>query len=42
MATHNAMNGTVGNKKLIIKDEIKFKIHILNTPSGSTVTIYVT
>jgi len=41
MATHNAMNGTVVNKRLIIQDEIKLKIHILNTKSGSTVTIYV-
>jgi hypothetical protein len=41
MAKHNEMNGTVGNKRLIIKEEIKLKIHILNAQSASLVTIYV-
>jgi hypothetical protein len=42
MVNHNEMNGTVGNKRLIIKEEIKLKIHILNAQSASPVTIYVT
>jgi len=36
------MNGTVGNKRLIIKEAIKLKIHILNAQSASQVIIYVT
>jgi len=42
MANHNEMNGTVGNEKLIIKEEIKLKNHILSAQSASPVTIYVT
>jgi hypothetical protein len=42
MANHNEMKGAVGNKRLIIKEEIKIKIHILNAQSASPVTIYVT
>jgi hypothetical protein len=42
MANHNEMSGKVDNKRLIIKEEIKLKIHKLNAQSASPVTIYVT
>jgi hypothetical protein len=42
MANHDEMNGKVGNKRLIIKEEIKHKIHILNAQSASPVKICVT
>jgi hypothetical protein len=42
MANHKEMYGKVGEKRLIIKEEIKLKIHIFNAQSASPVTIYVT